>query len=658
MRNRGWSIEEKADDTSPSRSKKRSRPRSNTEDTLTAAEKLELLNSFPTNDELEKASHHDSEELKLNNNNDNIVDKGNGNGDGDVGGKKDKCKEDEDIIDMFGDSDSHSGIAQEHDVQPTKKRHKGNDAGRNSTMSNSNSTSNSDASSNGNGQDLLQKEKQEMLLQKAKGRLSKWASRLFDPNRPRGLVEAPEVIPLNDEFLTQFGQREKEFHVKIGKEIEIEEDDLDDMDGITAVDDNNNNKQGGDNDKDASKLKLKSYKVKISNLAYTTKEKALMELCQTYGVVSDVNLLMDEQNITRSKGRAYVAFQHEADAQSFCESMDEKSFQGRQLRITVATDRPRPGRDSIGGGKKVGMARYWEKDITTKCFRCGGVGHMSNSCPNEVMAKPCPLCAKTGHDSYSCALNRICFNCGIPGHINRECSERRGMPKRIVCGACFISGHHRWECHEKIHNIPTYGATCFVCSKDGHFMCDSMKWFFGLKGISCFNCGRKGHHGSKCDRPVVDECARNSDLLVTEIERAEARSLEDELEEQRQKSKDDESGRSRGRDRNSSHRDRNKAKSQPPSRFRPDQSQSSNYGRIQNSSHRRDQSRSPRPGNSDQRGYGGRGGHKDSTGGSSRGGGNRKDSSRGSSRGGGHRSSSGGSTNGGRRNSSGSRGYK
>jgi cellular nucleic acid-binding protein len=218
---------------------------------------------------------------------------------------------------------------------------------------------------------------------------------------------------------------------------------------------------------------------------------------------------------------------------------------------------------------------------------------MSNSCPNEVMTKPCPLCVKSGHDSYSCALNRICFNCGMPGHINRECLERRGMPKRIVCGACFISGHHRWECHEKIHNIPAYGATCFACSIDGHFMCDSMKCFFGLKGISCFNCRRKGHHESKCDRPVVDECARNSDLLVTEIERAEAKSLEDELEEQRQKSKDDESGRSRGRDRNSSHRDRNKAKRQPPSRFRPDQSQSSNYGRIQNSSHRRDQSRSP-----------------------------------------------------------------
>jgi len=335
--------------------------------------------------------------------------------------------------------------------------------------------------------------------------------------------------------------------------------------------------------------------------------------------------------------------------------MNEKSFQGRQLRINVAADRPKSGRDSIGGGRKVGMARYWEKDITTKCFRCGGVGHMASACPNEQMAKPCPLCAKTGHDSYSCPLNRICFNCGIPGHINRECTERRGMPRRIVCGACFISGHHRWECRERIHNIPAYGATCLVCVKDGHFMCDSMKWFFGLKGISCFNCGRKGHHGSKCDRPVVDECARNSDLFLKEFDRAEAKSLEDELEEQRQKRRDEDRSQSRGRDRKSNSRDRNRAKSQPPSQFRPTQNQTSNYGRIQqssSSSNRRDSQSGSRD---DKRGYGGRGGRRDSPGGSSNGG----RSGGGGGRNGGGRNSSGGSNNGGeRRNSSGSRGYR
>ena len=235
-----------------------------------------------------------------------------------------------------------------------------------------------------------------------------------------------------------------------------------------------------------------------------------------------------------------------------------------------------------GGGKqRAASARYFVDDITTKCFRCGQVGHTVSACTNKEMSKPCPLCAKTGHDSYTCPLNKICFNCGVPG---RECPERRGMPRRMICGSCFISGHHKWECRERVYNIPSYGAKCLVCGKDGHFMCDTMKWFFGLRGIFCFNCGRKGHHGSNCDRPTVDECARNPDIVMKELERAEAKSIEDELEELRQRRRDEQRQRDRGRQGNnhpSGNRDRERAKSQPAStRFRPSENQSSKYGRL------------------------------------------------------------------------------
>jgi hypothetical protein len=63
--------------------------------------------------------------------------------------------------------------------------------------------------------------KNETLVEVAKQRLSKWAARLFDPNRPRGLVEPPAVIPLNDEFLTAFGRREKDHDEKMGRIVEI-----------------------------------------------------------------------------------------------------------------------------------------------------------------------------------------------------------------------------------------------------------------------------------------------------------------------------------------------------------------------------------------------------------------------------------------------------
>mmetsp|Transcript_13421 Transcript_13421/g.25191 ORF Transcript_13421/g.25191 Transcript_13421/m.25191 type:complete len:562 (+) Transcript_13421:146-1831(+) len=557
LRKRGWSISSNSSHPSPSKehhnqqrnSSSKVRPRSNTdqsEDTLDTVEKMELLQSFPTH-ELDDLSHNDTIEKNIS----AAVD------------SSSRLKDD-DVIEMFGDSDSELSDTT-HELQPKKKRIKLDSSIQNLKA----------------GNDDYEKEAR---LQQAKNRLSKWAKRLFDPDRPRGLVEAPETIPLNDEFLSQFGKREKEFYEKTGNKIELEDDNLDDMDAIQDGENNSCSKDNG--------IRNKGTKVKISNLAYTTTEQAVTQLCETFGPIIEVKMPMDDNNSAKSKGRAYITFQLPEHAESIVESMNEKKFEGRILRINLASDRPQSGRDSLGGigsgggGKqRAASSRYFVDDITTKCFRCGQVGHTVSSCTNEEMSKPCPLCAKTGHDSYACPLNKICFNCGVPGHINRECPERRGMPRRMVCGTCFISGHHKWECRERVYNIPSYGAKCLVCGKDGHFMCDSMKWFFGLRGIFCFNCGRKGHHGSNCDRPTVDECARNPDLVMKELERAEAKSIEDEMEELRQRRRDEQRQRDRGRQGNSNDqsgkRDRERAKSQPASsRFRPSNNQSSKYGRL------------------------------------------------------------------------------
>lgn len=56
-------------------------------------------------------------------------------------------------------------------------------------------------------------------------------------------------------------------------------------------------------------------------------------------------------------------------------------------------------------------------------------------------------------------------------------------------------------------------------------MCQEMKWFFGLEGITCFNCGRGGHHGFDCGRPGVDLCSRDEMLADKEIEWAETMSM-------------------------------------------------------------------------------------------------------------------------------------
>jgi len=385
------------------------------------------------------------------------------------------------------------------------------------------------------------------LLSHAKAKLSKWAARLFDPNRPRGLIQPPQIIPLNDEFLTAFGQREKLFDEKLGRTIAIDKDEI-------------VNKDTGDESVDSESAKqlkkdfgkVEGRKLKIGNLSYTLSQEALSRACSAFGPVELVNLLMDKENTTLNIGRAYVTFEQPADAETCMKKMTK--LEGRTLRILMAESR---GTKSKSGSQS-SNSRYYTKDISTKCFRCNEVGHIEANCPNPAKPKPCPLCGKPGHDFRDCSLSTICFRCHRPGHINRDCPEARPLPKPMVCGICFGSGHHRVGCRRGPSDAPnTAQARCMVCGSFGHFMCHEMKWFFGLEGISCFNCGRDDHHGYDCPRPKFDICVRNEDLARQELERQQAIQLSEEFRRQQERGRD--FGR---RDERNIYRPR--AKSQPP----------------------------------------------------------------------------------------------
>ena len=451
----------------------------------------------------------------------------------------------------------------------------------------------------------------------ARSRLSKWAQRLFDPDRIRGIVETPEIIPLNDEFLEAFGKREKEFDDTVGLQKEG-------GDGVT-----NSGNDGGDSDdsdedeedattKPSSAAAKKNCKIKITNLAYTTTSRTLIHHFGTYGDVVAAFLVTDPNNRNQSLGRGYVTYNEADEARRAMEEMDGKRLDGRLLRINIANDKPGGGkkrRRSVeggnggadllagdaggggpggrGGGGQKPSDRYWDKDISTKCFSCGEVGHRSDACPNPARVPPCNLCGNVTvalgsagpHDSWGCPYKAICFHCGVPGHVIRDCPQNRGRgsappPRRVVCGRCYRSGHHRWQCREQIQRISQAEAQCQIptCHRRGHFSCQKMGWFFGLRGKFCFNCGEKGHHGMSCDRPRLDECARNPELAEEEIDRAQLESLHEEMDEpdsSRDRSRERDNGNNRGRDRGrdrSGSTDRNgggvrsRAKSQPPPR--------------------------------------------------------------------------------------------
>jgi len=318
-------------------------------------------------------------------------------------------------------------------------------------------------------------------------------------------------------------------------------------------------------------------------------------MCEIFGPILDLDLIMDPNNSKLSIGKGFVTFELLVDAESFVQSKNEKSFEGRLIRVAFVQKRHRTagGIKGTGGSSKKqigcgGPARYWEKDISTRCHRCGGIGHIAASCTNDEKPRLCHLCGKTGHDGRQCPFSRICFNCGIPGHINRECTKRRGMPKRVVCGECFMTGHHRWNCRESRDRVPTYNAICSVCGQKGHFMCKEMRWFFGLQGLSCFNCGESGHHGMHCDRPGIDTCVKDLHIGIQEIDRAEIFSINDELTTKLRTQNDNDESAGRWRDHNEGQGKKrqegrgggSRAKSQPPQGDHRGQYQASTFGRI------------------------------------------------------------------------------
>ncbi len=109
----------------------------------------------------------------------------------------------EDYVDMFGGNDTERGESEEEKVESSdgggantdesrpRKRQKREQCGDFEAGGDKNVKR--DSSVSGKKKLIELTKKQQQQLDFAKNKLSKWAARLFDPNRPRGLVEPPKV---------------------------------------------------------------------------------------------------------------------------------------------------------------------------------------------------------------------------------------------------------------------------------------------------------------------------------------------------------------------------------------------------------------------------------------------------------------------------------
>uniref|UniRef100_A0A7S4RX43 RRM domain-containing protein n=1 Tax=Ditylum brightwellii TaxID=49249 RepID=A0A7S4RX43_9STRA len=390
LRKRGWSVHSEQDSISvdqPGNGRARLGSEAHSVATadrsLSEAEKQELLASYPT-DIIATDSVVVVTETQTKTTEDDVikVSKDENNGefsteDAGDGNEKEGDSDSDGYVAMFGEDnkdDEEEGAIPNDDNPVARKRRKVGDEKLDSTTfvrTEESKKTESEADSTVPGDDTTVVKT--VAFNHAKSRLSKWAARLFDPNRPRGLVEPPQVIPLNDEFLTAFGKREKEFDDTIGRDAEIDRSNIDEVD------------PGGKSSEDAIELDeeegkkkgAESYegcKVKITNIGYTTSLELLTKKVQRYGSLVEVNLIMDKDKPNLNIGKAYVTFELAECASDFVDKMNEQTLDGRAIRVAIAASNQR--RKSTSGKLGNMMARYWEKDISSKCYRCGEVGHV------------------------------------------------------------------------------------------------------------------------------------------------------------------------------------------------------------------------------------------------------------------------------------------
>lgn len=85
-------------------------------------------------------------------------------------------------------------------------------------------------------------------------------------------------------------------------------------------------------------------KIYVGNLSYQTREDALKALFESYGEVTSVHFAKDRET-GRFRGFAFLEMTSAEDVAKAVASLDGNDFDGRQLRVKEAEDRPRPSRD-------------------------------------------------------------------------------------------------------------------------------------------------------------------------------------------------------------------------------------------------------------------------------------------------------------------------
>ena len=95
---------------------------------------------------------------------------------------------------------------------------------------------------------------------------------------------------------------------------------------------------------------MQQNKLFIGNLAFRATEEELEEAFGQYGELEEVKIIMDRET-GRSRGFAFVTFVDAASAKDAL-ALDGSTVSGRDMRVSIATERPRrPAGNSHHGNR-------------------------------------------------------------------------------------------------------------------------------------------------------------------------------------------------------------------------------------------------------------------------------------------------------------------
>lgn len=102
-------------------------------------------------------------------------------------------------------------------------------------------------------------------------------------------------------------------------------------------------------------------KVYVGNLPFSVTQEELKKIFSEFGDITEATVISDKFS-GRSKGFGFVTFAKKEDAKKAVSEMNEKEFQGRNLKVSEAKpmdpDRPRPPRRNFNSNNSNRPRRY------------------------------------------------------------------------------------------------------------------------------------------------------------------------------------------------------------------------------------------------------------------------------------------------------------